>query len=340
MLQEIDVYVILVNYNSPVDTIECLESLFDMDYNKFTVTVVDNSNNEISINELKAWAEKSDRLYNSMVFDCKENDFLQLNVYDTNAKLSLIKSSLNMGFASANNVGLKFIDQFRDDTSLVWILNNDTIVKKNCLQIINKHYLDRLYGGIENIGIIANKIYFYGTNKKINAIGGLYNSWFGLSKHIGEGEEDKGQFDDINFNNDVDYVMGASFFITSSLIKTIGFLGEEYFLYFEELDLAERAKKENFVTDFAPLCVVYHKEGAAINRNSGGRSLISDLSNVASRILYTKKFFPNKLFTIYLGLLPVLLNRILRGQINRVPKLLKVMYAPGKFKQEIITKQC
>ena len=49
-----------------------------------------------------------------------------------NNKLIFVQSKKNNGFAAGNNVGIKYILQ-NDPKSFCWMLNNDTVVKRNSL---------------------------------------------------------------------------------------------------------------------------------------------------------------------------------------------------------------
>lgn len=51
------IYIILLNWNSWVDTIECLESLFRNDYPNYRVVVCDNNSMDDSMLYIKAWAK-------------------------------------------------------------------------------------------------------------------------------------------------------------------------------------------------------------------------------------------------------------------------------------------
>ena len=51
------VYIILVNYNGWQDTIECLESLYKIDYENYQVLVVDNDSSNNSLEYIKSWAD-------------------------------------------------------------------------------------------------------------------------------------------------------------------------------------------------------------------------------------------------------------------------------------------
>jgi len=53
------VYVVILNWNGWQDTIECLESVFRLDYPSFRVIVCDNGPRDGSPEHIRAWAEGS-----------------------------------------------------------------------------------------------------------------------------------------------------------------------------------------------------------------------------------------------------------------------------------------
>lgn len=60
-----------------------------------------------------------------------------------------------------------------------------------------------------------------------------------------------------------DWVSGASMMIATRAIRDIGLFDENYFLYFEEVDLCFRAKRAGYAIHHVPTSVVTHIEGAA-----------------------------------------------------------------------------
>ena len=50
------VSIIILNYRNAPDTIECLESVFRLDYPDFKVVVVDNASGDDSVQQLQDWA--------------------------------------------------------------------------------------------------------------------------------------------------------------------------------------------------------------------------------------------------------------------------------------------
>jgi len=52
------VAIIILNWNGWKDTIECLESVFRIDYPNYQVIVIGNGSSDNSVERIKAWAEK------------------------------------------------------------------------------------------------------------------------------------------------------------------------------------------------------------------------------------------------------------------------------------------
>jgi GT2 family glycosyltransferase len=60
-----------------------------------------------------------------------------------------------------------------------------------------------------------------------------------------------------------DWVSGASMMIATRAIRDIGLFDENYFLYFEEVDLCFRARRAGYSVHHVPDSVVIHIEGAS-----------------------------------------------------------------------------
>jgi len=70
------VYIVLLNYNGFLDTMECLESLLKLDYENFQVIVVDNSETQESFENLTNWAignlEVKESLFENLVLPLEQ----------------------------------------------------------------------------------------------------------------------------------------------------------------------------------------------------------------------------------------------------------------------------
>jgi len=163
----------------------------------------------------------------------------------------------------------------------------------------------------------------------LQGVGGLYNPWFGLVREIGAGEPDRGQWDSISFH--LDYVIGASMFVTRGFMDEVGLMEEDYFLYYEELDWNLRGKEKDWRIGYCSAARVYHKMGASINGpEKKGNSELADFYSVRNRILVTRRFFPYALSTLYPSFLKFILNRIRLKQFGRIGMLFRIMLHPRK----------
>ena len=142
------VYIVLVNWNGWRDTIECLESVFRLDYPDFMVVGCDNASGDDSLAQIKSWAA------GTLVIRAKNPALAELvepaipkpvewveydrptaeagGSPDNDARLVLIRTGGNLGFAGGNNVGIRFA-LAHDDCTHVWLLNNDTVAPPDSL---------------------------------------------------------------------------------------------------------------------------------------------------------------------------------------------------------------
>src|SRR5689334_2050484 len=97
------VTIVIVNWNGFKDTVECINSLMKIDYSNFDIIVVDNGSSDNESDKLKS------KFSNIMIISLKRN----------------------LGFAIANNVGIRIA--LNRGSDYVLLLNNDTVVDKKFL---------------------------------------------------------------------------------------------------------------------------------------------------------------------------------------------------------------
>jgi GT2 family glycosyltransferase len=61
-------------------------------------------------------------------------------------------------------------------------------------------------------------------------------------------------------NIQLDYVCGAAMFLSVAALKNIGLLNQQFFLYYEELDLAQRLKNAGYQLGWCKTSVVHHQQ--------------------------------------------------------------------------------
>lgn len=288
------VYIIILNWNGLEDTIECLDSLKDLKYSNFDVIVVDNASTDNSVREIR-------KKYPGVI---------------------ILESDKNLGYAGGNNLGLKYA--LNRNADFVWLLNNDTVVREDALSHLIKKMTENT-----SIGICGSRLIYYHNPDTIQALGGgRYNRCLGVTTHVGSDESADLKWEEREIEQKLDYIVGASMMVSRNFIEEVGLLSEDYFLYYEELDWATRGK-EKFNLGFASDSIVYHKEGASTQGNNqqlNSKSRLSDYYQIKNRIKFTLKFYPYKLPFVYLSLFVSLINRGRRGQWDRIPMILKLLF--------------
>ena len=222
------VSIVSVNYDQPEVTCEMLASLEKVTYPNFETLIVDNASPTKSPNIIK----------------------------EKYPEIQLIISKKNLGFAGGNNIALK---QAKGD--YVLLLNNDTEVKPDFLES-----LVELMESDKKIGIVSSKIlYFYEDNVIQYAGASPINPITSRGSHYGYKEIDNGQLDEVT---ETAYPHGACMMIRKSVLEELGLLYEGYFLYYEELDFAERVKRAGYKIYFQPNSSILHKESISTGKNS------------------------------------------------------------------------
>lgn len=333
--------IVLLNWNGWADTIECLETVFRGDYPCLPVIVCDNQSDDGSLEYIKAWAEgrldvvlPSDNPLRNLSSPPIAKPIRYVE-YDrataeqggdpvvADVPLVLIRTGANLGFAGGNNVALRYV-LARGDRDCVWMLNNDTVIRPDSLR-----QLVHLMESDASVGIVGSTLLYYDAPGIVQTLGGAtYNRWLALPRHICTLQIADRPVDGAEVAALMTYVAGASMLVSSAFLREVGLLSEDYFLYFEELDWALRAKGR-YKLGYAPASIVFHKESGSIGggtRNTQ-KSWTSDYHWIRNRILVTRKFFPASMPTVYLSLLGTVANRIRRKQTSRAWKLLRTLVA-------------
>lgn len=235
------VSIIIVNFNSWRDTIECLKSLKKITYKHFSVIVVDNNSTDDSAKNIASFL--------------KENQTLNAISY---------KLKANYGFAGGNNIAIR--KALTKEADYVLLLNPDTIVEPNFLTELIE--VAEAWNKKGKLAFFGPRIYLKleAGNLKLYSNGGIIN-WSqtkGTLKDYGKpaGEvREKEPFE-------TDYVSGTCVLASKQVIEQIGLMREDYFLYYEDTDWAIRAKKEGIVSITVPSSIIWHKASATTKEGS------------------------------------------------------------------------
>jgi GT2 family glycosyltransferase len=289
------VTVIILNWNGWRDTIECLESLYQITYPNYDVVVVDNGSQDESIQKIKEYCEGKINVKSNFLSyepsnkpieiieytksEAEDGKERTINGLSQNGKMILIKNEQNYGFSEGNNIAIKYaIQAFIPD--YVLLLNNDTVVDKDFLgELVKAGESD------ENVGIVGAKIYYYHLPEIVQSIGVNFDFWKGGTQSLGKGKSDS-EINQISELIDVDYVFGACFLIKKEVIIKIGLLDPTLFLYGEETDWSLRAQKAGYRSVTCLKSKIRHKSQASSSKNAR----FSIYFPVRNRILFLRRY--------------------------------------------------
>ena len=158
-------------------------------------------------------------------------------------QIRLILFSENKGFDAAVNAGIRAAD-----TGYVFLLNNDTVVDKACVE-----ELENAMEGRDRLFCAGAKMINMRFPEKIDDAGDFYCA-LGWAFARGKDKDASGyQKPGRIFSA----CAGAALY-RRELFETIGYFDEEHFAYLEDIDIGYRANIMGYRSEYAPKAVVYH----------------------------------------------------------------------------------
>lgn len=240
--------VIIVNYRTPKLTLDCLASLAPQigGLPQAHVIVVDNASGDDSLR------------------------LLQKGLADNGWKnwVTLIPSSINLGFAGGNNLAL---DRLLDhpEARYVLLLNSDTIVQPNVLRVCyDKMESDRTIGVMSCLLLNADQT-VQNTARRLPTPLRMAAHSFGLPwlwpKAFGWANLDDPGWDRRTCAREVEWVGGAFMFIRRKIIDRLGGLDTQFFFYGEDVEFCCRVRSHDWKVWYDPSVAVIHLAAASSN---------------------------------------------------------------------------
>ena len=218
------VSIIIVNWNGRQYLEECLSSVYAQTYSNFEVIFVDNNSKDGSV------------------------EFVATSFPET----KVIKNNENLGFAEANNIGIKAAN-----AKYIATLNNDTKADPNWLKEIIT-----VAERADDIGSCASKMLRYKDHSIIDSTGiKLFST--GTVMDRGSEEKDKGQYDK---SEEVFGACAGAALYRVEMLNAIGLFPSHYFASYEDVDLAWRARYAGWKCVYVPSAIVYHVRFATQKR--------------------------------------------------------------------------
>ena len=266
--------VIVLNWNKPEITLDCIKSLNTME-GDYDIFVIDNGSDEAKRDKLVDEMKKQNAviLKEDELAHFEINSYKAVNIGNNNSDNKLTKSKLNLlillnknyGYGKGNNFGLRLACKLGYKYSL--ISNND-------IKIIDVDVLTELIKGMETDEKIA-----WASPKIINIegyqegllpefdffnfsflSGGIFYPFYILFLKKREKIKSTKLLDKYDKGEIVPkWFMGSFVFLKNEAVERIGFFDENIFLYAEELILSEKLKIKGFVLKYIPNVKILHE---------------------------------------------------------------------------------
>lgn len=221
-----DTTFVILNWNTPILTVQCIDSLYKHLKNySFQLVVIDNGSTDNSVEIFK----KIQKKYNN---------------------IHLVINKTNLGFASGNNSAKSYFN-----TKFVVFLNSDIIFTNNSI-IKAIEYLD----SNPEIGLVAPKLVLpnsctqpsvFPPQTITNAIKEFWFGHKGYSLYSPTSDQP----------TEVWAIVGAVVILKTSFFKKIGMWNQKYFLYFEDLELCRQIRKYGKKIFYYPQSFLIHHHG-------------------------------------------------------------------------------
>jgi GT2 family glycosyltransferase len=159
-------------------------------------------------------------------------------------KVRIVALPRNLGFCRAVNEGIR-----RSSADLIALLNNDAEAEPGWLEALDKAAKEH-----PQAGSFASKVLMAGNRQQIESAGDFIKP-DACGANRGRGEEDSGQYD---HEEEIFSASAAAALYRQSLFERIGLFDEDFFAYFEDVDLGFRAQRFGWACVFVPRARVVH----------------------------------------------------------------------------------
>lgn len=266
------VYIIILNWNGLKDTLECLDSVYRLDYPHFEVIVVDNCSSDASARSIR-------------------QKFPQI---------IMIENSSNMGFTGGNNIGI--YHALKSGGDYVWLLNNDTVVEPTSLTTL----VARGESSTE-IAMVSPEIYCY-LGRDVRQFSGSYVDWKNVEiLYPDRVSACEGGF---RYGGANVCLWGTALLIKRTTIEAVGYLNSDYFAYWEDTEYSLRTIRAGLQNAMCYDAKIFHKtpiDSSSLPRGSHyyyfmlrNRLFLgkSYLNSYAGKLSFYRKFASNLISSI------------------------------------------
>lgn len=231
-------------------------------------------------------------------------------------QVRVIESGGNIGFASANNIGIR-----QSESEYVLLLNPDTVVAVNTLHEV-LHFME----SHENVGAAGVQMLNADGTKAMESRRGRPTPLVSFYKMCGLADLfprsrtfARYYMSWLSWNEpaEIEVISGAFFFIRRKALDEIGLLDEDFFMYGEDIDLSCRLLNAGWHNCYLP-CRIIHYKGGSTDKTTVRYVRVF----YKAMLIYFRKHYAHLNFFARKGIEVAIYVRALFGMIGILPSRL------------------
>lgn len=276
----------ILNYHHPVETGACVQRLREREGPHARIL----------------WLENDAKRTGTQAQDTLQGLDIPFQILEPEAKVlppagtvGLILNHENLGYAGGNNVGLRLLA--RAGVPYGWVMNNDTLLQEGSSADLLAAAQARPEVAAWGTRIVTPVTHYFGGVLKLDDFA-------------------------ITFAQDVAtleaqphaYVSGCSLFMDLPKAAAIGFIPEEYFLYYEDPAFSLELKRAGHAISGVETVVVWHHESLSTRR----RSHLTEYYTRRNRWFFIQKYFPDHLAPQKRRIWYTLQKWVFRARVDRL----------------------
>ncbi|HEY5122203.1 MAG TPA: glycosyltransferase family 2 protein [Ignavibacteria bacterium] len=272
MQKDVTLSIVIVNWNSRNETLNCLKSIFDIsDFkereNEFEIIVIDNDSKDGSVSAINS-------------------EF---------PSVTILKNNSNIGYAPACNIGLKMAEG-----KYVLLLGNDTIMKNGSLSGTINFLENDLNCGAVGCRLVYPDGNLQGNCKKFPK---LINAFYTYLSFNNLNRDYDMLWFDYDKTMEVDQIATTFLMVRNEILKKINYFDEQYKILYNDVDLCRKIWNSGFKIYFLHTAEIVHIGSHSTTKAGFG------IRKIMYRDIL--KYFRNNFGLRAYFLLPVLFFRIL-----------------------------
>lgn len=249
------IFVVIPSYNAADWLATSIDSVLAQSHKDFDLIIVDNGSLDDSRTIIESYQAKDPRV--RAIFRDKNYGYT---------------GGVNPGMELAIKEGAEFVAPF----------NNDAVADKDWLkhlyEYIKKH---------DDVGIATCKL-LHADGKTFDSTADLYTVW-GLPYPRGRDEPATDKYDS---ETAIFGASGGASMYRTKMLAEIGVFDQDFFAYYEDIDLSFRAHLAGWKVRFVPESLVYHEQGKTAGKMRSGFTTYQFMKNLPMVII---KDVPGKL---------------------------------------------